>query len=219
MVDPAGVVLVGEPVTYAVGLLVLVLVAFTGPWILSMVTVAHEGGHAVVAVLAGRVSMGFRLEPNADGATGVAGSRFFVGNFFIGLAGFLAPPLVGLGGAVAIAEGKAWSVLWAAVILGIAAYIHARESLANVYTFLVLAGLVATALFASALVQTMVAVGLVWVMLIGGLYQAVRQSRADGTDAHRLARCTLLPRLFWHGLWVLVGLACLYKGTRLLLGI
>lgn len=219
MVDPGGVAIVGEPVTYATGLLVLVLIVLMGDWIKSFVTIAHEGGHMIVGILAFRGPMGFTMDPDGSAGTKRADGSFGVGDWLIKLAGYLTPPLAGLGGAAALAEGKVWSVLWVAVILGVAAHLQARNGLANAFTLLGLAGVVATALFAPTIVQTVVAVGIVWLMLLGGASQSIWLSRADGSDAYWLARRTLIPRLVWHGVWAVVGIACLVTGARLLLGI
>jgi hypothetical protein len=212
------VAIVGQPVTYATGLIVLVLIVVTGDWIKSLVTLAHEGGHTVVGILTFRKPTGIELKEDGSAATKLDTS-FGAGDYLVTLAGYLTPPLVGLGGAYALAQGNVWSVLWAAVILGIAAFLQARKALTNVVTVVALAGFVATALFAPALVQTVVAIGLVWLMLLGGAAQSIWLSRADKSDAYWLARRTLLPRVFWHLLWLAVGVACLYKGARLMLGI
>lgn len=219
MVDPGGVAIVGQPVTYATGLIVLVLIVVTGEWAKALVTIAHEGGHTIVGIMTFRGPKGFELKEGGSAVTTLSDGSFGVGDWLTRLAGYLTPPLVGLGGAYALAEGKAWSVLWAAVILAIAAYLQARKSLTNVVMLLTVAGFVATAVFAPLLVQQVVAVGIVWLMLLGGAAESIWLSRAEGSDAYWMARRTWLPRLFWHGVWALVGILCLYKGARLMLGI
>jgi hypothetical protein len=59
---------------------------------------------------------------------------------------------------------------------------------------------------------------LVWWMLIGGAYYAsIGLSRGDGSDAYWLARRTLIPRVVWHIVWAMIGIACLWVGGRHLL--
>jgi hypothetical protein len=55
------IAVVGEPIAFGIGFLVLVLVAFTGGWADSIVTVAHEGGHMLALLLSGRGIKGFKL--------------------------------------------------------------------------------------------------------------------------------------------------------------
>jgi hypothetical protein len=52
---------VGEPVAYGIGFAVLVLVAFTGGFAASLVTVTHEGGHMAMGLLTGAGVTSFTL--------------------------------------------------------------------------------------------------------------------------------------------------------------
>ena len=61
--------MVGTPLAYGIGFLVLLLVVFAGPWGTSLVTVAHEGGHAVVGVLTFRGLKGFNLYEDGSADT------------------------------------------------------------------------------------------------------------------------------------------------------
>jgi len=53
--------IVGAPVSYGLGFIMLVLVVLTDSWARSLVTVAHEGGHMLMAIITGRGYSGFRL--------------------------------------------------------------------------------------------------------------------------------------------------------------
>ena len=60
-----------RPAVLAAGLLALLTVSWTASWRLTrgVVTIAHEGGHALVAVLAGRGLGGIRLHADSSGVT------------------------------------------------------------------------------------------------------------------------------------------------------
>jgi hypothetical protein len=82
----------------------------------------------------------------------------------------------------------------------------------------VLAGVTWAALAGSVAVQAAVAVGLVWVLLFGSLRSSLILSRADGSDAARLASATLVvPRIVWHAVWVAIALYALIVGGQFLL--
>ena len=66
------------------------------------------------------------------------------------------------------------------------------------------------------LLQAAFASGLVFVLLLGGVVDAVRQTTDDSSDAGKLARDTLIPRNLWKGAFIAVSLYCLWKGFLLL---
>jgi hypothetical protein len=211
-----GVPVVGTPVVAGAGFIALLLLVFTGPWARSLVTVAHEGGHMIASVLTLRGFHHFRLEPNADGATRLSDGSWGVGDLIMRLSGYLSPPLFGLGGAAALAGGNAWGVLAIATVLLFASFLYAHGALANTITALALAGVVLVLWRGSAFVQIAVAVGAVWLLLIGGFIDSVRMSRTGGADADMMARRTWIPALVWQTFWVTVAIVCLYAGGRLL---
>src|SRR5215472_1320608 len=89
------------------GLLAVAAVASRRVWPLSrtVVTMAHEGGHALVALLTGRRLAGVRLFHNAAGVTVSAGYSGGPAVVFTALAGYLSAPLLGLGAAALLATG------------------------------------------------------------------------------------------------------------------
>jgi hypothetical protein len=115
------IAVVGKPVAYGIGFLMLVLVAFTGGVASSIVTVAHEGGHMMAALASGRGVTGFELIEGNE-VTGGGGTRYTrirgtgVSDIVIKFVGYATPPLAGLGGAHAIAHGNAWGVLVIGVV-------------------------------------------------------------------------------------------------------
>ncbi|HWM60352.1 MAG TPA: M50 family metallopeptidase [Pseudonocardia sp.] len=213
---------VGEPVAFAIGFVVLVLVAFTGPYADSIVTVAHEGGHMLALLAAGRPIRSFTLtgrDDRTDGATGfwrLPGGTW-VSDISTAFAGYPAPPLLGLGGAYVIADGNAWGVLWIGIVLLLAVLLVESNGLATVITLLILGGVLWATLAGGRTIQAAVAVGLVWLLLIGGLRRILLDG-AHASDAHALSDMTWIPRFVWSGIWLVIAAVSLWVGGRLILG-
>ena len=62
-----------------------------------MITIVHEAGHALVAVLVGRRLSGIRLHSDTSGLTLTKGKPYGPGMVLTALAGYVAPSLLGLG--------------------------------------------------------------------------------------------------------------------------
>jgi hypothetical protein len=211
------VAVVGEPIVWGIGAIVLALLVFTDSWARSLVTVAHEGGHIVVGILTFQSPGAFRLEDGGGGATAMPKLGWGVGSILSVFAGYPMPCVLGLGGAALVADGRLQAVLWISVVLLLASFLKAGNGLSVLVTALALGGVVWVQLDGSLQLQAGVAVGMVWWLLIGGaLYSSIRLSRGDGSDAALLARWLLLPRLFWHGVWAAIGVACLWVGGGML---
>ncbi len=103
--DTVTTVLAARPAVLLAAALALVAVGWTAlwRWTRTVVTIAHEGGHAVVAVLAGRGLTGIRLHADTSGLTVSTGARRWPGLVFTFLGGYPAPSLLGLGGALLVA--------------------------------------------------------------------------------------------------------------------
>ncbi|MFD2350666.1 M50 family metallopeptidase [Nonomuraea ferruginea] len=82
-------------------LVALAIVTFTVPWQLTrgLITIAHEGGHAVMALLTRRKLEGIRLHSDTSGVTLTRGRPTGPGMVLTALAGYLAPSLLGLAAA------------------------------------------------------------------------------------------------------------------------
>ncbi|MDT7744319.1 MAG: hypothetical protein QOE59_3397 [Actinomycetota bacterium] len=211
-----GVPVVGAPVVAGAGFIALLLTVFAYVWTDLILSVVHEGGHMVMAVLTFRGFRSFRIIGTGNAATRIVDDSWGPGDFILTLAGYLAPPLVGLGGAAVLARGNAWGVLVIAAILMFGAFLYAEEGLANVVTVVAFAGLLLLLWRGSAFLQLTVAVLIVWLLLIGGVVDAVKMGRTGGADAAVMARRTWIPALVWQAFWVTVALVSLYAGGRLL---
>lgn len=218
--DVIGPVAPGAPVVHVAGFIALLLVTFTGQWAGSLVTIAHETGHVVVALASGRHVSGFAVaEGNADGGLTVYEGGWGVSRIFIALAGYLTSPLLGLAGANLVLAGKAWSVLWVAVLILATSFLHARGAFTNllVVGYGALIGWVAVA--GTPDDQAIVAVLLVWWMLFGEFRGLVALGLGGkGGDATDLARMTWIPAILWLALFWFVAVVCLWVGGRRLLG-
>jgi Peptidase M50B-like len=210
----------GTPMVHVSGFIVVVLLAFARTWVESLVTVAHEGGHIVAAILTLRKPSVFYVNETKGGGATEFGGGWGAGIVIVYLAGYLTPPLVGLAGANLLLAGKAWSLLWASLILLFGAYFQAKGLFSVLVVTLAGAGIGWTAIRGWPELQVGVAAGLVWLMLIGGVTTLLgMRFGVDKSDAAMLARFALLPRIVWVALFWFVAIVCLWVGGRRLLGV
>lgn len=206
--------------------LVVVLVRRTWRVARNAITIAHEGGHALAALLTGRKLRGIRLHSDTSGLTLSAGRPTGLGMVLTLLAGYPAPSLLGLGGAWLLGDNRITLLLWIAVVLLLAMLVMIR----NVFGVVSIVGttgvVFAVSWFAPPDVQAAFAYAGVWFLLIGGVrpvgeLQALRRRsrRRRRSDADQLAKVTGIPGLFWVGLFAVVNLAALAVGASLLTGV
>ncbi|MFJ1537934.1 M50 family metallopeptidase [Micromonospora chalcea] len=204
----------------------LAVVATRLPWRIARnaVTIAHEGGHALVALLTGRRLHGIRLHSDTSGLTLSAGRPTGPGMILTLLAGYVAPSLLGLGGAWLLAGNRITLLLWLAVALLLAMLVMIRN-LFGVLSLLVTSGVVlAVSWYTSPEVQAAFAWTSVWFLLLGGvrpvfeLHRQRARGRMPQSDADQLARLTPFPALFWVGVFLLVSVGALVVGALLLAG-
>lgn len=207
-------------------LVALVVVATRLPWQIARnaVTIAHEGGHALAALLTGRRLHGIRLHSDTSGLTLSAGRPSGPGMILTLLAGYLAPPLVGLAGAWLLAGNRITLLLWVAVALLLAMLVMVRNAF-GVLSLVVTGGVVlAVSWYAPPQVQAVFAWTCVWFLLLGGVrpvveLQRVRsRGRMPASDADQLAGITPFPAFFWVTVFALANLAVLGTGALLLAG-
>lgn len=196
------------------------------PWRIgrNAITIAHEGGHALAAVLTGRRLRGIRLHSDTSGLTLSAGRPSGPGMVFTLLAGYVAPSLIGLAGAWLLGGNRITLLLWIAVALLLAMLVMIRNVFGVVSIVVTTAIVLAVSWYAAPQVQAAFAYLGVWFLLIGGvrpvreLQSLRRRGRLPDSDADQLAGATHLPALFWVGIFGLVNLAALLVGGFLLAG-
>jgi hypothetical protein len=218
--DPPGLLVLVTAV------IALVAVAFRPLWRVARnaITIAHEGGHALVALLTGRRLRGIRLEFDTSGLTLSAGRPSGPGMMFTLLAGYIAPSLVGLAGAWILGGNRIMLLLWVAVILLLLMLINIRNVFGVVSVVITGAIVFVVSWYASPQVQAAFAYTGVWFLLIGGVrpvgeLQRLRsRGRMPESDADQLGRMTHTPALFWVTLFYLVNLAALVVGAFMLAG-
>ncbi|PGH43477.1 hypothetical protein COO58_02760 [Micromonospora sp. WMMA1996] len=202
------------------------VVAARVPWRIARnaVTIAHEGGHALMALLTRRKLHGIRLHSDTSGLTLSAGRPDGPGMILTLLAGYVAPSLLGLGGAWLLAGNRITLLLWLAVALLLAMLVLIRN-LFGALSLLVTGGIVlAVSWYTPPEVQAAFAWTSIWFLLVGGVRPVfeLRRQRSRGrmpqSDADQLARLTPFPPLFWVGFFLLVALGALVAGTLLLTG-
>ena len=218
--DPPGLLVLITAVLAAVVVLTRL------PWRIARnaITIAHEGGHALAAVLTGRRLRGIRLHSDTSGLTLSAGRPSGPGMVFTLLAGYVAPSLIGLGGAWLLGGNRITLLLWVAVVLLLLMLIMIRNVFGVVSLVITTAVVLAVSWYTSAQVQAAFAYAGVWFLLLGGvrpvgeLQTLRRRGRLPESDADQLAGVTHVPAIFWVGVFGLVNLAALVVGAFLLAG-
>jgi hypothetical protein len=184
-----------------------------------VVTIAHEGGHAVVAVLAGRRLAGVRLHSDTSGVTVSRGRPTGLGVVLVLLAGYVAPSGLGLLGAWAAAHGRAPLALYAALAL-LATLLVVIRNVFGMFSVLVTGFLVFAVLRWAPLGWRQTAAELLaWFLLVAGPRPVIelagqRRRTAGRSDADQLAGLTRLPAVLWVGVFLAVTLGALALGGR-----
>jgi len=211
----------GPALVVGAALVALVLVLQPTLWRLTriLVTVTHEGGHAVAALLVGRRLRGIRVHSDTSGLTVSSGRASGPGMVVMLVAGYLGPAVVGLGAVALLLRGHALGLLWAFALLLALMLLQIR----NLYGFVVvlLAGgaLLALSWYGSAPTQTALATLLTWVLLLAApkpvveLVRQHRRGRAPHSDAGQLSRLTRVPVGLWLALFGVLNVAGLALGA------
>ncbi|WP_367137728.1 MULTISPECIES: M50 family metallopeptidase [Streptomyces] len=211
----------------ATGLVALAAVAPRGIWLVTRnaVTIAHEGGHGLVALLAGRRLEGIRLHSDTSGLTVSRGKPTGIGMILTAAAGYPAASLLGLGGAWLLAAGHITALLWLATALLAAMLLMIRNAYGVLTVVLSGSLFVLVSWLAGPAVQALFAYGVVWFLLLGGVRPAFelqakrRYGGAPDSDADQLARLTNLPAVVWLVFFHVISLCALTGGGRWLLGL
>lgn len=206
----------------ASGLVALAAVVHDRSWRVTrnVVTIAHEGGHAVAAVATGRRLQGIRLHSDTSGVTVSKGKPTGAGTVVTVAAGYITPPLLGLAGAWLVTAGHVAALLWAFTAM-LAAMLTVIRNVFGVAS-VVLTGAVVFAVswLAPGVVQAAFAYLCTWFLLLAGvrpvveLQRARRRRGARDSDADQLARLTGAPGLVWVAVFAVVALGALLVGCR-----
>ncbi|OIJ98264.1 M50 family metallopeptidase [Streptomyces monashensis] len=187
------------------------------------VTIAHEGGHGLVALLTGRQLTGIRLHSDTSGLTVSRGKPYGPGMILTAAAGYTAPSLLGLGGAALLSSGRITLLLWLATALLLVMLVMIRNAYGVLTVVLAGGAFVLVSWLAGSQVQAAFAYAVVWFLLLGGVrppfeLQAKRMRGGAGdSDADQLSRLTHVPAGLWLFLFHAVSLCSLLGGGRWLL--
>jgi hypothetical protein len=194
-----------------------------------VVTIAHEGGHAVAAVLVQRELAGIRLHSDTSGVTLSRGRADGPGMVFTAVSGYPAPSVIGVAFAGLVGLDQIRVMLW----VTIAMLLLLLSQIRNLFGVLTVVGSGAAAAAVIVWGSDRIALGfacaVAWLLLVGGLRAVIelqRSRRQQGSgrgarhlssDADQLARLTPLPGLLWVTLFFLFCTAALLAGGWLML--
>mgnify|MGYP000119276932 FL=1 len=219
--DPVFAALVG------VGVAAMLLAPVTGHALSQVVTLVHELGHAAVGLLVGgrvrRVSIA--LDASGETLTLIGGRYPRTRLSAFTLAGYPAPPLVGLAAAASVAsEDHRFFLLLGAVLVGAALVLWVRNPWGIVVFVVTAVGLWLAATEAADGLTRTLAIALAWLFSTGGLRSAwhltrgVRGGAGSLDDAERVAQLSrVVPRAVVAAGFVVVAAACLFGVAALLL--
>lgn len=203
----------------------LILVTYRASWrvLRHVITIAHEGGHALLALLSGRSLRGIRLHSDTSGLTISSGRAGGIGMVLTLFVGYPAVSLLGLGAAWLVEQSHPQLLLW--IFLGL--LLAMLPALRNAYGVLSVVATGAVVFVVSWLatpgVQAACCEMVSWLFLFGGIRPVGElagkrhRGRASDSDADQLARLTGVPALVWLGVWFAMGLIALGISARWLL--
>nr|WP_030352835.1 M50 family metallopeptidase [Streptomyces scopuliridis] len=189
------------------------------------ITIAHEGGHGLIALVTGRRLDGIRLHSDTSGLTVSRGRPTGPGMILTAAAGYTAPPLLGLGGAWLLSAHHITLLLWLTTALLLAMLVMIRNAYGALTVIVTGAAFLLISWLTGPDVQSAFAYTAVWFLLLGGVRPAFelqskrRYGGAGDSDADQLGRLTHAPPAMWLFLFHAVSLSSLVGGGRWLLGL
>jgi hypothetical protein len=191
-------------------------------WTTHVITIAHEGGHALFGWLFGSTIKWIKITSDGGGGT-MPVDENAVSRFISLLAGYLGPSIFGFGGAwMLVHDFDPRSVLLLSLVFLFGVLIMVRNVF-GLFAVLVTGALLwVVAMRAEATVQLVFAYVWVWFLLMGGtrqipeLFLGVRGNDAS-TDAAHLQRHTYIGDVVWLFVFWLLSLGALVYGGALML--
>ena len=177
--------------------------------------IAHESAHAITGWSVGRKVRSVKLNSDATGETLTLGPEKGLGRVITSFAGYLGPSLFGLGSAGLIALGYSEVVPGLALLFLIILLFRVRNLFGVISVLVNGALLVLVMRYGSAKLQDGAAYVLSWLLLLSGVGHVLTDGSKAG-DAGRLREITHVPRIVWFTLWLVITVAALVAGARLL---
>ncbi|MFF5785111.1 M50 family metallopeptidase [Streptomyces sp. NPDC012693] len=215
-----------EWLVIATGVAALAVTVPRRVWLLARnaITIAHEGGHGLLALATGRRLEAIRLHSDTSGLTVSRGRPTGLGVVLTLAAGYPAAPLLGLGGAALLGTHRVTLLLWVATALLLAMLVMVRNAYGILTVLLTGAAFLLVSWLTGPEVQSAFAYAVVWFLLLGGVRPAFelqakrRHGGAGDSDADQLARLTHVPAGVWLFFFHAVSICALIGGGRWLLG-
>jgi hypothetical protein len=177
-------------------------------------TMAHEGAHALLAILLGLTVTEIVLDRHREGKTGIVGEGLRI--VLVALIGYLGPSLFGLGAARLISLGYAVTVLWLLVLLLVLMLFLLARSFGMLSVPIAIALLYVILRYTHAGSEVVAAYAVTWLLLLSGVRTAIGHG-IRAADAAFLRDRTHLPRRLWSLLWLAGTVAALLVGGKLLI--
>ena len=204
------------------GVLALVVVGSSRFWPVArtVVTIVHEGGHALMALATGRHLGGVRIYRSTAGETLSRGRAEGVGVALTAVAGYVAPPLLGLGAAALLAIGHPTAMLLLSLVLLAGLAVAIRNAYGVLAVLAALVTVAAVCLYAPAVVQAGFGYVMTWFLLLGGIRPVIelagerRRGGGGRSDADQLARLTRVPGGAWVMIFGVVAVVALAVSAR-----
>jgi Peptidase M50B-like len=180
-------------------------------------TMVHEGAHVLAGILTGRTILGATIESNGGGGTDMvpkSGAGYGVAAFV----GYLGSSAAGLIAAGLISTGRMAAVLWLGLALCAVMLLAVGNAFGRVVILICGALLYLVVRYGTAGVDTTVAYGLAWFLLVSGTRVAlgtVLRPR-NVADAAILAALAFFGRWVWCLLWLAGTIAALAFGGAIL---
>ena len=173
----------------------------------------------------GAGSTGIRLHADTSGVTTSRGRAGGVGLVLTFLAGYPAPAVLGMVGALLVATDRAAASLWLVVVLLVATLVQVRNAYGVVSVLVTGAVVGAVAWWGDATLQGAFAAAMAWFLLFGAL-RSVRELQrgrrrgvprfGDESDADALARLTGVPGGMWAALFWFAAVVAVITGAWVL---
>jgi hypothetical protein len=208
---PATALVVG---TFFLGL----IASLCWPLTQHLITMTHEGSHAMVGSFTGGTVKSVKLNPDGTAVTHVPGANTFV----TALAGYTGPSLFGILGVTMLAHGvNPDVVLWVSLAMMVLIFLRIRTVFGSLATIAAGSLFFMVGHYGTITGRTVFVYTWVWFLLLGGFIQAVQtnlKSAGWSGDAGILRELTKLPRGLWGLLWWFATLAALVYGGGVLIG-
>jgi hypothetical protein len=193
-------------------IVVIVLIVFA---VRHIGVIAHEGAHAIAGRSMGRKVRSVELNSDATGATATLGPEKGLRRVITSFAGYLGPSLFGLGAAIFIALGYSRAVLGLALVFLLILLFRVRNLFGVISVLANGALIVLVVRYGSAKLQDGAAYCLSWLLLLSGVVHVISHG-SNATDAATLRDITHIPRFVWFTLWLVITVAALVAGARML---